>query len=93
MTYVCNETNAYKFAELARNVFGITETNDLLAAKLGIDAYRKFLLLCEMPTTLSEIGITAHFDEMADGAIQYGEIGSIKKLNKEDVVNILNLSK
>ena len=46
-----------KFAEYAKNVWGIAEKADLFeTANAGIDATEEFLKSLEIPMTLSEVG-------------------------------------
>jgi len=46
-----------------------------------------------MPGSLKDAEINrSQFDEIADIATFYGPIGNISKLNKKDVIEILNLA-
>ena len=46
-----------------------------------------------IPTKLSEVGIgRERFKAMAKGAVRYGNIGSIKPLAEQDVLNIFNMA-
>lgn len=49
--------NIDRFSKFARNVWGIVEENDELAAKKGIDEMSKYFEEIGMPTTLKEFGI------------------------------------
>lgn len=51
------EYNIPRFAQFARNVWGVKETDDKKAAVSGIAAMRNFLKSIGMPSNLSEFGI------------------------------------
>jgi len=51
--------NISRFAQFARNVWGVKEDDDELAAKQGIDEMSKFFKSIGMPQTLDEFGITS----------------------------------
>jgi alcohol dehydrogenase YqhD (iron-dependent ADH family) len=94
MEYVLDERRAFKFAQMARNVFGITDGDDMAAAKKGIEAVREFFASLEMPSTLREVGITSgHFEHMAKQATIFGPIGFFKRLGTGQVKEILELAK
>ena len=94
MEYVLDERRAFKFAQMARNVFGITDGDDMAAAKKGIEAVREFFASLEMPSTLREVGITSgHFEHMAKQATIFGPIGFFKRLGTGQVKEILDLAK
>lgn len=57
MRYYLNERTA-KYAQVAREVFGITEKDDLMAAKMGIEGFKAWFKKIGTPTTLAEAGIT-----------------------------------
>lgn len=57
LKYYVNERTA-KYAALAREVFGITEKDDMIAAKAGIAAFEAWFKKIGTPTTLAEAGIT-----------------------------------
>ena len=58
MRYILNEHTVEKFAEYAKNVWGIAEKADLFeTANAGIDATEEFLKSLEIPMTLSEVGL------------------------------------
>ena len=46
-----------RFARFAREVFGVSKTNDLAAAEEGIEIVSRFFRSIGMPLTMSEIGI------------------------------------
>lgn len=93
MRYILSEQTVEKFAEYARNVWGITESDAYRCANLGIDATEEFFRECGIPMTLSELGIDASkFDVMAEDAVKFGGLAqAYVALDKEDVVEILRM--
>ncbi len=93
MRYVMNE-NIDKFAEYAKNVWDVPKVGDKKdIADLGIQKTREFFCSLEMPESFSELNINDEkFEEIATKAVYFGEIGTLKKLKKEDVLKILKLS-
>ena len=91
MNYVLDESNARKFAELGRNVWNISEENDLEAARKTIRKVREFFQSIGLPVSLSEVGIhDEKLEEMSANAVRFGGYtGTYKKLRKEDVLIIL----
>lgn len=89
MTYVLSDKTAFKFAQMARNVWGIDEPDDIKAAHKGIAQVRTFFNSLDMPDTLSKVGFTeAHIPQMAEKAVLFGPLGCMRKLEKEDVAAI-----
>lgn len=84
-----------RFAQFAERVWGIDPSGksaDELALA-GIQATRDYFTRIGAPATLGELGIGAEqLDRMADEAVQFGPIGSFKKLEKADVKRILEMS-
>ena len=71
MEYVLSEATVKRFATYARNVWDVTEKEDIPAAKAGIYLTERFFIELGMPEKLSEIGIDdSQFKEMADEAIR-----------------------
>lgn len=94
MRYVLNDSTAPKFAQMARNVWNVSEEDDMKAAEQGIAAVRAFFNSLGMPATLSQVDIPSdHFDEMGKKACVFGEIGTFKQLNAADVSAILEKAK
>ena len=93
MEHVLNDTTVSAFAQYARNVWGIQESCDTLAAQKGIDSLRAFYAMLHLPTTLREAGIqeTTYFSAMADKALPYLN-GTFFPLTKEDILAIYNKS-
>lgn len=95
MKYVYKE-NVKRFVQFATNVFKVSTVNktDEEVALEGIDSLITFLKDIGVPTTFKEEGLpTDNFEKMAANATEGGTIGSLKKLTKEDVINIYNLAK
>ncbi|GAO30326.1 iron-containing alcohol dehydrogenase [Geofilum rubicundum] len=90
MEYVLDADNAWRFAQMARNVWGVSEKDDLTAARQGIEAVRDFFSRLGMPSRLSDLNIDGtHIAVMAKKACVYGDLGNIKKLKIDDVRSIL----
>lgn len=96
MEYVLTDENSHRFARFAREVFGVTESDDMTAAKKGIDCLKMFFGDLEMPSKLSEVGIDeSKFELMARESVRTSGISirAYVKLDETDVVNILNICK
>jgi alcohol dehydrogenase YqhD (iron-dependent ADH family) len=93
MSYVLREENADKFYSLAVNVFGVPEQDTMTAAKEGIKRLREFFCSLGLPSRLSETGAEEDsLEAVAEGAVRFGDIGSFRKLKKQDVLAILKSS-
>ncbi|WP_210607851.1 iron-containing alcohol dehydrogenase [Priestia flexa] len=74
------------------NVNSLGKTDNEVALE-GIEATRNYFTRIGAPATLTEVGIDdSHLERMANEAVQFGAIGSFKKLTKEDVLSILHAS-
>ena len=95
MKYVYKEDVA-RFARFATEVFDVKYDKDNLelTALKGIDAITEFFKAMNMPTTMKELEILddSKFEAMATQATRFGNIGCIKSLDKNDVINILNMA-
>lgn len=92
MEYILNEQTSVRFAQMARNVFNITENDDMKAAQLGIDALKTFFFeTMHLPRTLKEVGITNkdQFEIMAKKACPKCK-GSFVPLTVEDIIQIFD---
>lgn len=93
MKYVLNEKTVDKFVIFALNVWGINIEDKFEQAEAGIKATRDFFNSLDIPATLSEIDIDdSKIKYMAQQSVRFGEIGSFKKLKKDDVEQILKMS-
>ena len=93
--YVMNE-NVGRFAEFARHVYGVGETDDQKAADLGIQKTNEFFRSLGMPLSLKELlGHTPDDKEIENITEEctFGKsrtIGSFKILNYDDIKAIYN---
>ncbi|MEG0730435.1 MAG: iron-containing alcohol dehydrogenase, partial [Cetobacterium sp.] len=71
-------------------VWKIPGTDAMDVARKSIEITREFFSSLGIPETLSEVGIdSSKLVEMAESATVYGPLGTMKKLQKEDVLEIL----
>ncbi len=88
--------NLNRFVQFAVRVFDVEYDfdNPERTARKGIDMLEAFFIDLELPTTLSEIGITSNdkFEEMSKKFFANGAIGSIKPLTDKDCYNILTMA-
>lgn len=88
----------HRWAKLARRLFDVQETDDLVAAKLLTEKTIEWFKSVDMYLKLSDIGIDNKlYDKMADDVIRLFGDPKTKKLNsiisttKEDIVKIYEL--
>ena len=92
MEYILSENTAGRIAQFGRNVMGVVEEDDMVAAKAAIEALRTFFFeTMGMPANLRAVGITEkdNFDIMAQKAAD-GCVGSYVPLSKDDIKEIFN---
>lgn len=91
MHYVLDESTAPRLADYARNVWGIEGNEDLAVAEAGIKNTADFFRSLRLADNLREAGVEAErLEEMAAKITSSrGSIGSFKKLEFPDVLNIL----
>jgi alcohol dehydrogenase YqhD (iron-dependent ADH family) len=83
------------FARFANNIFNInSDVNADNLGLIGIKSYRTFLDSLNMPKKLSEIGVNSRndFNSIAEACCKTtlsGTIGNLVRLNKEDIISIL----
>ncbi|MFH0956871.1 MAG: iron-containing alcohol dehydrogenase, partial [Candidatus Aenigmatarchaeota archaeon] len=83
-----------RFARYAREVFGVEEEDDGKAALAGIEKTKEFFRSIGMPVSLKELGVPAdRLDEMARKCTERGTVGSFVKLQKKDVLAILEIAR
>jgi Uncharacterized oxidoreductases, Fe-dependent alcohol dehydrogenase family len=78
-----------KLAKMARNVWGVAETDDALAAKAGIEALEAFIKEIGLPAHWNEIGVT---DEGILRESAYATIlpaGCCKRFSHEELFEVL----
>ena len=91
--YVC-DANPSRFAKFAVNVMGTKDLGDDMATALsGIDAMEEFFRSIDMPVRIKETGIIVRSGDVEELALKCSffdtrTIGCIKKLTKEDILNI-----
>lgn len=92
MKYVLSDENIHRFVDYGKNIWNLSGTDREIAEK-SIEKTREFFTSLGCPASLSEINIDdSHFEEMAANAVFRGNLGSMKKLTKEDVVEIYKLA-
>lgn len=93
MQYVLDEHTVPRLAEYARNVWEIEENDDILAARVGIRKTADFFKSMNLASSLKEIGVEKEcLAEMAKKATSQGPLGAFRKLECQDVLNILQAS-
>lgn len=95
MKYVY-KLNVNRFVQYANRVWDveIEIENPERTALEGIDRLQKFYKSIGLPITLRDLNITDdRFAEMAEKCTKYGPVGGLKRIYKDDVVNILKLAK
>lgn len=92
MKYVLSDENIHRFVDYGKNIWNLSGTDREIAEK-SIEKTREFFTSLGCPASLSEINIDdSHFEEMAANAVFRGNLGAMKKLTKEDVVEIYKLA-
>lgn len=92
------KNNPERFAKFATNVFGLPSNDTLEETALqGITAMEAFYNSIDMPTTLTELGITVTPDQIQTLAFKCSfkntrTVGIIKKLSMDDMENIYKLA-
>ena len=82
-----------KFRRFGEKVFNISEGTDEEVALKGIQKLKEFFKEIGAPVTLKEIGLgKEQLKDIADNVALSLPRGKIKILNKEDVLNILNIA-
>lgn len=93
MDYVLSEENAHRFVDYAKNVWGIEGDSEMSIARKAIDKTREFFTSLGIPKTLTEVGIDHEkFEIMAEKAVKNGPLGTMKALEKEDVLEIYTMA-
>jgi hypothetical protein len=91
MRYVYKHDVA-RFAQFAKEVWGVGASNDEEAALKGIEQTKSFFKELDLPTTLKELEIdNAKFEEMAKACAEKS-VGCFVKLSSEDIVKIYELA-
>ena len=88
--------NVDRFVQFAEKVWGVQpdQQNPENTALEGIERMTNFFKEIGMPINLQELNVPDdRFEEMANKADEATPLGSIKKIFREDIINILNLSR
>jgi alcohol dehydrogenase YqhD (iron-dependent ADH family) len=83
-----------RFAQFARNVWGVVESDDLKASKMGIDAMANYFASIGMPTKLRDFGIPKESIPRLADLCTYGKTRTIKNyipLGYQEIIDILNI--
>lgn len=92
MKYVY-KNDVEKFARFGEKIFGIVKEDKEQQALAAIDAYKEFLRDIGAPVSLRERNIgEEHLKEMSENAVLRGPLGSLRKLQAEDVYEIYKLA-
>lgn len=84
-----------RFARLARNVFGVTETDDEKAALLGVEKMSEYFKSIGMPTSLREFNIEKESIDRLSELCTYGKTRTVKSyvpLGYDEIKEIFKLS-
>ncbi len=93
MKYHLNE-RAKKYAEFAKEVFGIVAENEQSSAQAGIDALVAWFKKIGVPTSFAQAGMpTDEFDAMADDVLITAKNWGMKSYDKKMVLQMLELCK
>ncbi len=91
MTQVLDEQTAPRLARFGHVMWGLDERGGLDAARESIERTRAFFSSLGLAATLAEEGIDdSRFEQMATDVTARGPIGGFKKLDREDVLDILD---
>lgn len=92
MKYVY-KNDVEKFARFGEKIFGIVKEDQEEQALAAIEAYKEFLRSIGAPVSLKERNIgEEHLREMAENAVLRGPLGSLMKLEAQDVYEIYQLA-
>lgn len=92
MKYVYKE-NLNTFARFAEKVFGVSAGSEEERAQAGIASLRDFFASLGAPVSLRRLGVREEdLCGYADAVTAAGPIGLLKKINREDALNIYKLA-
>lgn len=90
MLHVLDEQTAVRLAEYARQVWGISENDEITAVRAGIKKTAAFFRSLGLAGSLKEIGVeNKSLQEMAEKAASSRGLGAFKTLHYQDVLEIL----
>ena len=89
MDFALRESTKARFAEYARNVWGLSGDDEMALGREAIARTRAFFKRMGLPSTLREVGITdeTNFEKMAEKA-EKGCVGAFVPLSKDDIVGL-----
>ena len=91
MKYVHKE-DIGKFARFAEKIFGVEESDEERAALEGVERLKNWFKSVGLPASLSDVGISStEIDKIVDNAAMRTPFGTLKKLEREDIREILKL--
>ena len=91
--------NPEKFAQYAKNVWGIEEEDPAKAAEAGICATEKFFSSIGMPISITQLGIPdltdEQIDELAEKCTFFGKrkVGHYVELGKQELIKIYKMAR
>ncbi len=94
MSYVI-ESDPRKFSQFAVRIWKVKQEgrNDIEVGREGIERLRKFWASLGIPGRLSEVGVTKEMLPVAaKQAARFGTMGSLRPVNEQDVLRILELA-
>jgi hypothetical protein len=94
MSYVI-ESDPRKFSQFAVRIWNVEQEgrNDIEVGREGIERLRKFWASLGIPGKLSEVGVTKEMLPVAaKQAARFGAMGSLRPVNEQDVLRILELA-
>lgn len=78
------------FARFARNVMGVCEQDDNVAAEAGIKALEAFYAIIKMPTSMRAAGVKEEdLELMAEKAVENGKLGILAPIGKDETLQIM----
>ncbi len=81
-----------RFAQFARNVFGIDLKSDEETSKSGIVALKKWFQKIKSPVSFTEANLPKNnLEEIADSSVELAEMWGIDGYNREDILNIFKM--
>lgn len=91
MSYVLDDRSLEKFFALATNVWKVPLTADRMeAAREGIARTRSFFMSLNLPARLREVGVSeTALPAIAKTAVEFGPLGTYRKLDERAVLEIL----
>ena len=79
------------FARFARNVMGVSEKDDAVAAEAGVKALEAFYATIKMPANLREAGVKEEdMGVMAEKAVENGNLGILTSIGRDEALQIMH---